>query len=50
MKRTCPYCGVKFYPVVPNQRFCKHSHRVMAFERRKKGLPERRTIVRARRS
>ena len=50
MMRTCPYCGAKFYPVVPNQRFCTRTHSQMAYLRRKKGLPERRTVVRARRS
>ncbi len=45
-KRKCPYCGTGFYPVVPNQRFCRSSHRVSAFQRRAKGLPERRTGTR----
>jgi hypothetical protein len=42
MKRKCPYCGAWFYPIVPNMRFCRASHRVMAFQRKAKGLSERR--------
>ncbi len=42
VRRQCPYCGAKFYPITPVQRYCSHSHRQMGYERRKQGLPERR--------
>lgn len=38
---TCPYCGAKFYPETANHRYCEPAHRVSAFKRKKKGLPER---------
>jgi hypothetical protein len=33
-KRKCPVCGKRFYPIVPVQKYCKGSHRVIAWQRR----------------
>ena len=49
IRRECPYCGAKFYPIVPNQRYCSHSHTQMGYVRRKAGLSERRTKTRPKR-
>ena len=37
MKRRCPICGTRFYPVQPTQKYCRPYCKLKAFRQRRKG-------------
>ena len=45
MRRNCDLCGVAYDAKRAGSRFCCEAHRVEAFGRRKKGLPESRATI-----
>jgi predicted nucleic acid-binding Zn ribbon protein len=40
MKRKCPMCGTRFYPVQPTQTYCRPYCRLKAFRQRRQKKKE----------